>query len=83
MNPLLRLQRLDALHGLSSRLSGESVGLLGDSLDSLLDATKALTATADTGSHVDLRTTTASAPTTSPLAIRRRRSGGLDTAGNH
>ncbi len=46
MNPHLRLQRLDALHSLSSRLSGESVGLLGDSLDSLLDATKARAAAA-------------------------------------
>ncbi|HEY3668489.1 MAG TPA: GAF domain-containing protein, partial [Polyangiaceae bacterium] len=46
MNPLLRLQRLDALHGLSSRLSGEGGGLLGDSLDSLLDATKARAAAA-------------------------------------
>src|SRR5882724_2291974 len=46
MNPLLRLQRLDALHGLSSRLSGESGGLLGDALDSLLDATKARAAAA-------------------------------------
>lgn len=47
MKPLLRLQRLDALHGLSSRLAGESgVGLLGDTLDLLLDATRARAAAA-------------------------------------
>jgi signal transduction histidine kinase/ActR/RegA family two-component response regulator len=50
MNPLqLRLQRLEALHGLSSRLAGESSGgLLGDSLDTLLETTKARAAAAFT-----------------------------------
>jgi len=38
INLQLRLQRLSALHGLSSRLAGESGGgLLGDSLDTLLE----------------------------------------------
>jgi len=48
MNPLqLRLQRLEALHGLSSRLAGESSGgLLGDSVDALVEATKARAAAA-------------------------------------
>ncbi len=42
MNPLLRLQRLDALHTLSGRLAGESSGgLLGDSLDVLLETMRA------------------------------------------
>jgi signal transduction histidine kinase/ActR/RegA family two-component response regulator len=50
MNPLpLRLQRLEALHGLSSRLAGESGGgLLGDSLDTLIETTKARAAAAFT-----------------------------------
>ena len=49
MNPLLRLQRLDALHSLSGRLAGESSGgLLGDSLDALLDTTKGRAAAAFT-----------------------------------
>ena len=42
MNPLQRLQRLDALHTLSARLAGESSGgLLGDSLDVLLETMRA------------------------------------------
>jgi len=42
MNPLLRLQRLDALHSLSSRLASESSGgLLGDSLDVLFESMRA------------------------------------------
>ena len=42
MNPLLRLQRLDALHSLSSRLASESSGgLLGDSLDVLFETMRA------------------------------------------
>ena len=50
MNPLLlRLQRLEALHGLSSRLAGESSGgLLGDSLETLIETTKARAAAAFT-----------------------------------
>jgi len=50
MNPLqLRLQRLEALHGLSGRLAGESGGgLLGDSLDTLIETTKARAAAAFT-----------------------------------
>ena len=49
MNPLLRLQRLDALHALSDRLASESTGsLLGDSLDALLEATRARAAAAFT-----------------------------------
>ncbi|HEX3777089.1 MAG TPA: ATP-binding protein [Polyangiaceae bacterium] len=50
MNPLqLRLQRLEALHGLSSRLAGESSGgLLGDSLDVLIETAKARAAAAFT-----------------------------------
>lgn len=47
MNPLLRLQRLDALHSLSARLMGESTGgLLGDALDRLIDALRARAAAA-------------------------------------
>jgi len=41
MNPLLRLQRLDALYSLSSRLAGDPGGLLADALDALLESTKA------------------------------------------
>jgi len=42
MNPLLRLQRLDALHTLSNRLASESSGgLLGDSLDVLFESMRA------------------------------------------
>ena len=49
MNPLLRLQRLDALHGLSVRLANESTGgLLGDSLDALVDSLRARAAAAFT-----------------------------------
>ena len=49
MNPLLRLQRLDALHTLSGRLTSESSGgLLGDSLDALLDSMRARAAAAFT-----------------------------------
>jgi signal transduction histidine kinase/ActR/RegA family two-component response regulator len=49
MNPLLRLQRLDALHTLSGRLASESSGsLLGDSLDVLLDTMRARAAAAFT-----------------------------------
>jgi signal transduction histidine kinase/ActR/RegA family two-component response regulator len=50
MNPLqLRLLRLEALHGLSNRLAGESSGgLLGDSLDTLIESTKARAAAAFT-----------------------------------
>ncbi|HET7541998.1 MAG TPA: ATP-binding protein [Polyangiaceae bacterium] len=47
MNPLLRLQRLDALHTLSGRLASEtSSDLLGDSLDVLLDTLRARAAAA-------------------------------------
>jgi len=47
MNPLLRLQRLDALHSLSSRLASESSGgLLGDSLEVLLETMRARAAAA-------------------------------------
>ena len=47
MNPLLRLQRLDALHTLSSRLASESSGgLLGDSLEVLLETMRARAAAA-------------------------------------
>lgn len=50
MNSLqLRVQRLEALHGLSSRLAAESSGgLLGDSLDTLIESTKARAAAAFT-----------------------------------
>jgi len=49
MNPQLRLQRLDALHALSGRLANESSGgLLGDSLDVLLESTRARAAAAFT-----------------------------------
>jgi len=49
MNPLLRLQRLDALHTLSGRLSSESSGgLLGDSLDVLVETMRARAAAAFT-----------------------------------
>ncbi len=48
MNPLMRLQRLDALHSLSNRLAGEPSGLLGDALDTLLETTKARAAAAFT-----------------------------------
>ncbi|MEI9939882.1 MAG: ATP-binding protein [Pseudomonadota bacterium] len=49
MNPLLRLQRLDALHTLSGRLASESSGgLLGDSLDVLLETMRARAAAAFT-----------------------------------
>ena len=49
MNPLLRLQRLDALHTLSSRLASESTGsLLGDSLDALFETMRARAAAAFT-----------------------------------
>src|SRR4051812_35390449 len=49
MNPHLRLQRLEALHRLSERLAGESSGgLLGDSLDALLDSLRARAAAAFT-----------------------------------
>jgi signal transduction histidine kinase/ActR/RegA family two-component response regulator len=48
MNPLLRLQRLEALHSLSSRLAGESHGLLGDTLDALLESSRARAAAAFT-----------------------------------
>ena len=49
MNPLLRLQRLDALHTLSGRLASDSSGsLLGDSLDALLDTLRARAAAAFT-----------------------------------
>jgi len=48
MNSLqLRMQRLEALHGLSSRLAAESSGgLLGDSLETLIESTKARAAAA-------------------------------------
>jgi len=49
MNPLLRLQRLDALHTLSGRLASDSSGsLLGDSLDALLETMRARAAAAFT-----------------------------------
>src|SRR3954452_5182615 len=49
MNPLLRLQRLDALHTLSGRLASESSGgLLGDSLEALLESMRARAAAAFT-----------------------------------
>jgi signal transduction histidine kinase/ActR/RegA family two-component response regulator len=49
MNPLLRLQRLDALHTLSGRLASEaSGGLLGDSLDVLVETMRARAAAAFT-----------------------------------
>jgi len=49
MNPLLRLQRLDALHTLSGRLATESTGsLLGDSLEALLETMRARAAAAFT-----------------------------------
>jgi signal transduction histidine kinase/ActR/RegA family two-component response regulator len=49
MNPVLRLQRLDALHSLSGRLASESGGdLLGDSLDVLLETLRARAAAAFT-----------------------------------
>ena len=49
MNPLLRLQRLDALHALSGRLAIESSGgLLGDSLDVLVETMRARAAAAFT-----------------------------------
>lgn len=49
MNPLLRLQRLDALHTLSGRLASESTGsLLGDSLEALLETMRARAAAAFT-----------------------------------
>jgi signal transduction histidine kinase/DNA-binding NarL/FixJ family response regulator len=49
MNPLLRLQRLDALQTLSGRLASESSGgLLGDSLDVLLESMRARAAAAFT-----------------------------------
>jgi signal transduction histidine kinase/ActR/RegA family two-component response regulator len=48
MNPLLRLQRLDALYSLSSRLAGDPGGLLADALDALLESTKARGAAAFT-----------------------------------
>ena len=56
MNPLLRLQRLDALHTLSGRLASESsdalrdtrigTGLLGDTVDVLLETMRARAAAA-------------------------------------
>jgi signal transduction histidine kinase/ActR/RegA family two-component response regulator len=47
MNPLLRLQRLDALHTLSGQLARESSGsLLGDSLELLLGTMRARAAAA-------------------------------------
>ena len=49
MKPLLRLQRLDALHGLSVRLAAESTkGLLDDAVDALLDSLRARAAAAFT-----------------------------------
>ncbi len=49
MNPLLRLQRLDALHSLSGRLASDTGGdLLGDSLDVLLETLRARAAAAFT-----------------------------------
>ncbi|MEO8902299.1 MAG: HAMP domain-containing sensor histidine kinase, partial [Polyangiaceae bacterium] len=48
MNPLLRLQRLDALYSLSSRLTGDPGCLLADALDALVEATKARAAAAFT-----------------------------------
>ena len=49
MNPLLRLQRLDALHSLSGRLGSDATGsLLGDSLEALHDGTRARAAAAFT-----------------------------------
>jgi len=47
MNPLLRLQRLDALHVLSGRLASDSSGgLLGDSLEVLVETMRARAAAA-------------------------------------
>ncbi|MEO7036069.1 MAG: ATP-binding protein, partial [Polyangiaceae bacterium] len=48
MNPLPRLQRLDALYSLSSRLAGDPSGLLADALDALVESTKARAAAAFT-----------------------------------
>ena len=50
MNPILRLQRLEALHTLSARLASESsgAGLLGDSLELLHESTRARAAAAFT-----------------------------------
>lgn len=49
MNPLLRLQRLDALHTLSGRLASDSTGsLLGDSLEVLIETMRARAAAAFT-----------------------------------
>jgi signal transduction histidine kinase/ActR/RegA family two-component response regulator len=49
MNPLLRLQRLDALHALSARLAGESGGgLLGDCFEALVEVLRARAAVAFT-----------------------------------
>ncbi|HEY3254366.1 MAG TPA: GAF domain-containing protein, partial [Polyangiaceae bacterium] len=49
MKPLLRLQRLDALHTLSGSLASESsAGLLGDALDALLETMRARAAAAFT-----------------------------------
>jgi len=47
MNPLLRLQRLEALHTLSGRLASDSrANLLGDALDGLLETMRARAAAA-------------------------------------